>query len=218
MESLENSWEGPTNGLEDDNHQKFKIVGNPPMVAPSTEYGIIVGNALTRPPLESSHLFQDSSTGHDAPLVPQDSLSLPGDDSVAGGHRSSVPLFVASLPASVRNQLASWGYPASAGASGSRGPHDKQEQEEYAKDTNRLGERLSLQEGKLIESWPDMNFQTQMTSGETKPSQGVQMTTKTKTKEELGPKLMFVNVWNTVAGIPVLAGQKVLLKWPKRER
>ena len=78
---------------------------------------------------------------------------------------------------------------------------------------------MSLQEGKLIDSWPDMNFQTQMTSGETKPSlEDVQMTTETKTKEELGPKLMFVNVWNTVAGIPVLAGQKVLLKWPKHER
>ena len=40
--------------------------------------------------------------------------------------------------------------------------------------------------------------------------------TSTKKKDELGPRLMFVNMWNTVAGIPVLAGQKVLLKWPKQ--
>ena len=116
MESLENSWDGLTPaGLEDNHLHKFKIFGDPHIVAPSTEYGIIVGNTLTRPP-ESSHLFEDS-TRRDAQLVHQDSLSFPGDDSLTGGDGgSSVPLFVASLPASMRSQLASWGYATSSGS------------------------------------------------------------------------------------------------------
>ena len=239
MESLENSWEGPTAGMEDDHLHKFKLVGDPHIVPPSTKYGVLVGNALTRPP-ESSHLFEDS-TRRDAQLVHQDSLSFPGDDSLTGGHGgSSVPLFVASLPASVRSQLASWGYSA---PTGRPQHHADREQEEYSKEMSHLGEILSPQEGepaqlsqhmfpigthnqgsplemydtkKLKEnmSWPSMiNVKTQK---DTMEKVSVQMSTKKK--DELGPRLVFVNVWNTVAGVPVLAGQKVFLKWPPEHR
>ena len=61
---------------------------------------------------------------------------------------------------------------------------------------------------------PDAYFETNMAS----PDRNFHKEKmSTKKKEEIGPKLMFVNVWQSVAGVPVLAGQKVLLKWPDEE-
>ena len=62
---------------------------------------------------------------------------------------------------------------------------------------------------------PDNYFKTNMASADGMPFHKEKMLTKKK--EEIGPKLMFVNVWQSVAGVPVLAGQKVLLKWPDEE-
>ena len=253
MESFEQSWEGSETGLEDDKLQKLKIVANPQIMLPSTKYGVLVRNAITRPLAESSHLLEDS-LHRDAEFVHQDissSLSFPRDDALTGlsndggSSDNDVPLSVASLPPLVRSQLASWGYPAPAPEH-----HRDREQEEYREDISHLRDYLSppaedsawfspqmspsdtqrkeipkyeTQILNLIENTtpqngimtkPDAYFETNMAS----PDRNFHKEKmSTKKKEEIGPKLMFVNVWQSVAGVPVLAGQKVLLKWPDEE-
>ena len=82
--------------------------------------------------------------------------------------------------------------------------------------TQNQGSRPEMYETKNLKenmSWPDMiNFQQRKDTMEKVISQSAQ--TSAKKKDEVGPRLMFVNVWNTLAGFPVLAGQKVFLKWP----
>ena len=257
MESFEQGWEGSEPWLEDDKLHKLKIVANPQIMLPSTKYGVLFRNALTRPLAESSHLLEDS-LHRDAEFVHQDissSPSFPRDDALTGlsndggSSDNDVPLSVASLPPLVRSQLASWGWdPAPAPAPEH---HRDREQEEYQEDISHRGEYLSspaedsawfspqmspsytqrkeipkyeTQILNLIENTtpqngimtkPDAYFETNMASADRMPFHKEKMLTKKK--EEIGPKLMFVNVWQSVAGVPVLAGQKVLLKWPDEE-
>ena len=265
MESFEQSWEGPETGLEDDKLHKLKIVANPQIIPPSTKYGVLVRNAITRPLAESSHLLEDS-LHRDAEFVHQDissSLSFPRDDALTGisndggSSDNDVPLSVASLPPLVRSQLASWGYPAPAPSTKHQYPapapehHRDREQEDYQEDISHLRDYLSppaedpawfspqmspsdtqrkeipkyeTQILNLIENTTPQNgimtkhdnyFETNMASADRMPFHKEKMLTKKK--EEIGPKLIFVNVWQSVAGVPVLTGQKVLLKWPDEE-
>ena len=93
-------------------------------------------------------------------------------------------------------------------------PSDTQRKEipKYETQILNLIENTTPQNG--IMTKPDAYFETNMAS----PNRNFHKEKMlTKKKEEIGPKLMFVNVWQSVAGVPVLAGQKVLLKWPDEE-